>query len=83
MSLYYVAYSGSFLDSTEKFPCIFNCLEEAREFAREKAKDRAVVLIYKDDLAREDIHESFKCGRHYDKDGKLIRAHQDTIQPVI
>ena len=72
MPLFYVSYSSSLLESPDKLPCVFTSLKQAREFAREKADDRMVVLIFKDGSRRGDLIEVFKDRKHYDKNGHLI-----------
>ena len=72
MAMFYVSYSGFFRESGERFPYPFVKLADARDYAREKAETRAIVLIYKDGLRRENVCECYKCRRHYDKDGHLM-----------
>ena len=72
MALFFVSYSGSFLEGV-KIARAFEDFKDARRFAREKSKTHAVVLIYKDGYRRENIIESYKNGRRYDKNGKLIK----------
>ena len=72
MAIFYVSYSGFFRNSGERFPCPFANLDEAREYAWGKAQTRAVVLIYKDGLRQQNIIETIKCRRHFDKHGHLL-----------